>query len=74
MLLGVGGVGYILQAIERTILWPEARAVKAANTAMVAKFIYEDIVCRFSWLLPSMEDWSSRAKSFIFCKRYTIVR
>ncbi|KAJ3884272.1 hypothetical protein GG344DRAFT_60681, partial [Lentinula edodes] len=44
---GVGGCDYIIQAIEPTILWPEARAVKGNTAANVAKFIYEDIICRF---------------------------
>ena len=30
-----------------TILWTEARAVTGGGAAPVAKFIYEDIICRF---------------------------
>lgn len=44
---GVGGYDYIIQAVEPTILWPEARAVSGNGAAAVAKFIYEDIICRF---------------------------
>ncbi|PBK58225.1 hypothetical protein ARMSODRAFT_900673, partial [Armillaria solidipes] len=45
---GVGGFEYIVQAIERTILWAEARALKSQTSRLVAKFIYEEIICRFS--------------------------
>lgn len=45
---GAGGFEYIIQAIERTILWIEGRALRAANARSVAKFIYEELVCRFS--------------------------
>lgn len=44
---GVGGMEYIIQATEPTILWPEARAISSNTAANVAKFIYEDIICRF---------------------------
>ncbi len=43
---GVGGVEYIVQAIERTILWPEAQSLKRLTSKAVAKFIYE-LICRF---------------------------
>jgi hypothetical protein len=45
---GVGGMKYIIHAVEPTILWPEARAVKVLDAKTVARFIYEDIVCRFA--------------------------
>ena len=48
MPMGMGKKQYVIQALERTILWPEARAIKNANSRTVAQFIYEDIVCRFS--------------------------
>ncbi|RDX44443.1 hypothetical protein OH76DRAFT_1317772, partial [Lentinus brumalis] len=42
------GFEYIIQAIERTILWIEARALRQAMARAVARFIYEEIICRFS--------------------------
>ncbi len=45
---GLGGFEYVIQAIERTILWIEARALRSATARAVARFIYEEIVCRFS--------------------------
>ncbi|PBL01494.1 hypothetical protein ARMGADRAFT_915567 [Armillaria gallica] len=45
---GVRGFEYIVQAIERTILWAEARALKSQTSRLVAKFIYKEIICRFS--------------------------
>lgn len=41
----VGGMEYIIQATEPTILWPEARAMSSNTAANVAKFIYKDIIC-----------------------------
>jgi hypothetical protein len=48
MTTGVNGLSYIIQAIEPTILWPEAKAVKSLNAHEVAKFIYIEIICRFA--------------------------
>jgi hypothetical protein len=45
---GVGDMNYIVQATEPTILWPEAKALKALNARSIAKFIYEHIICRFA--------------------------
>lgn len=45
---GAGGFEYVIQAIERTILWIEGRALRQATARAVSRFIYEDIVCRFS--------------------------
>ena len=45
---GVGGFEYVIQAIERTVLWVEARALRNATARAVARFIYEDVICRFS--------------------------
>lgn len=39
---------YILKAIEPAICWPEARAAKRNTSKAWAKFIYTDIICRFS--------------------------
>jgi len=44
---GVGKAEYIIHAMETTMLWPEAKAVKRITSAAVADFIYKDIICRF---------------------------
>ncbi|TFK58085.1 hypothetical protein BDN72DRAFT_740981, partial [Pluteus cervinus] len=41
------GKKYILQAVDPSTGWPEARAVSKNNSENWAKFIYEDIICRF---------------------------
>jgi hypothetical protein len=48
MCAGIEGMNYIIHAVEPTILWPEARALRVLDAKSVAKFIYEDIVCRFA--------------------------
>jgi hypothetical protein len=45
---GVQGYSFIVQAIEPTILWPEARSLKELTARGVARFIYEEIICRFA--------------------------
>ena len=45
---GVGGVEYIIHAIEPTILWVEAKALKDLTAKNVANFIYRYLICRFS--------------------------
>src|SRR3989337_259182 len=40
------GHRYIVVSIDYLTKWPEARALKEANTTNVSKFIYEDIICR----------------------------
>src|SRR5260364_173548 len=37
---------YIVVATDYMTKWPEARAISRANAQEVAKFIYEDIICR----------------------------
>src|SRR6266540_2292520 len=38
---------YIVVAIDYFSRWPEARPLTHANARQVAKFIYEEIICRF---------------------------
>ncbi|KAI0074104.1 hypothetical protein K474DRAFT_1567626, partial [Panus rudis PR-1116 ss-1] len=45
---GRKGRRYILQAIEPTIGWPEARDAKTNDSKTWANFIYTDIICRYS--------------------------
>ncbi|KIL56981.1 hypothetical protein M378DRAFT_49536, partial [Amanita muscaria Koide BX008] len=44
---GYGGKHFLLQALEPSIDWPEARAATANDSKTWAKFLYEDIICRF---------------------------
>jgi hypothetical protein len=48
MSAGVSNLNYIIHAVEPTILWPEAKALQTLDAKSVAKFIYENIVCRFA--------------------------
>jgi hypothetical protein len=40
------GGGYIVFARDDLSGWVEARAINAANSSNVAKFLYEDVICR----------------------------
>jgi hypothetical protein len=42
----LGGYGFIVFARDGLSGWVEGRAIKVANSRNVAKFIYEDIICR----------------------------
>ncbi len=42
------GYRYIVIAIDYFLRWPEAWPLTHANARQVAKFIYEEIICRFS--------------------------
>ena len=44
---GKGGYKFLYQAMEPVTEWPEARAERVNNSERWAKFIYEDIICRF---------------------------
>src|SRR5688572_26044256 len=39
---------YIITAIDYFIRWPEAKAVPNASAEQAVKFIYEEIICRYS--------------------------
>ena len=41
------GCKYVILAVDFLSRWVEGRAVKAADAAVAATFIYEDIVCRY---------------------------
>ncbi len=41
------GNKYIVVAMDYFSRWPEAKALKSANAEEVAKFLYEEIICRF---------------------------
>src|SRR6266542_1892110 len=50
------GNRYIVVAIDYFSRWSEARPLKAANTEMMATFIYEEIICRFGLLRILQSD------------------
>jgi hypothetical protein len=56
MSAGIGNLNYIIHAVEPTILWPEAKALRTLDAKSVAKFIYENIVCRFACVPFIMMD------------------
>ena len=41
------GAGFIVFARDDLSSWVEGHAIKAANSKNMAKFIYEDIICRY---------------------------
>ena len=59
---GVGGMEYIVHAVEPTILWLEAKALKTLMAATVASFIYRNIICRFACVLLITIDGGPKFK------------
>lgn len=72
---GYGGKNYLLQAIEPSINWPEARAAAKNDSETWARFIYEDIICRFGCIPFFVVDGGSEFKGAaeILFKQYGIV-
>ena len=50
------GKSYILTAVDYLSRWAEARAVKQITAKDVAKFVYEDICCKFGVPLELLSD------------------
>ena len=71
---GFGGKHFLLQAIEPSINWPEARAATKNDSATWAKFIYEDIISRFGCIPVFVVDNGSEFKGIteILFKQYGI--
>ena len=67
------GNWYIIIAIDYFLKWPEARAISDMKADIVAKFIFEEIVCRHG---VSKELLSDRRTSFVnkvvnsLCEKY----
>ncbi len=59
MPLAPGGYGFIVFARDDLSGWVEGRAIDAANSYNVAKFIYEDIICRHGCPLRIVMDQGS---------------
>ena len=72
---GFGGMKYLLQATDPSISWVEARAVRRANSESWAKFLYEEVYCRFGCILLCLIDGGSEFKGTvdILFKQYGIV-
>lgn len=71
---GYGGKKYLLQGMEPTIGWPEARASKRADSVAWGKFMYEEIICRFGHIPAFITDGGKEflgAAEFIY-KQYGI--
>ena len=50
------GKSYILTSVDYLSRWVEARAVKQITAKDVAKFVYEDICCKFGVPLELLSD------------------
>ena len=72
---GFGGMKFLLQATDPSISWVEARAVRHANSESWAKFLYEEVYCRFGSILLCLIDGGSEFKGAveILFKQYGIV-
>ena len=72
---GFGGMKFLLQATDPAISWVEARAVRHANSESWAKFLYEEVYCRFGSVLLCLIDGGSEFKGAveILFKQYGVV-
>ena len=72
---GFGGMSYLLQATDPSMSWVEARAVRRANSESWAKFLYEEVYCRFGSILLCLIDGGSEFKGAveILFKQYGVV-
>ena len=72
---GIGGMKFLLQATDPSISWVEARAVRRASSEAWAKFLYEDIYCRFGGVFLCLVDGGSEFKGAveILFKQYGVV-
>jgi hypothetical protein len=72
---GQGGMKFLLQAVEPAIAWPEARASRKNDSESWAKFIYQEIICRFGCIPSFKVDGGPEFKGAaeILLKQYGIV-
>jgi hypothetical protein len=70
-----GGKRFLLQATEPGIGWPEARASRKNDSASWAKFLFEEIICRFGCIPLFIIDGGSEFKGLveILFKQYGVV-
>ncbi|RDB28645.1 hypothetical protein Hypma_014867 [Hypsizygus marmoreus] len=71
---GMYGKHYVISAIEPASGWPEARAVAKNDSETWARFIYEEIVCRYGCIPIVRCDGGPEFKGAaeILLKRYNI--
>ena len=50
------GKVYIMSAVEYVSRWPEARATRIATSKEVARFVFEQVLCRFGVPLELVID------------------
>ena len=53
------GACYIITTVEYVTKWVEAEPVETCSSEVVAKFIYENIITRFDYLLNLISDQGS---------------
>ena len=70
------GKNYLVVAREDLSGWVEARALSNANSAAVAKFLWEDVVCRHGCFGRLVVDGGPENKGHVaaFTKKYGIER
>jgi hypothetical protein len=71
---GYGGKHYLLQALEPSIAWPEARASTKNDSEAWAAFIYQEIICRYGCIPYCLTDGGPefRGAAEILFKQYGI--
>jgi hypothetical protein len=76
MPLRSGGVSYLAVACEALLGYSEACALKHATANTMVKFIYEDIICRWSAFLELSVDGGPENKLVVeaLAKYYGIYR
>ncbi|CAB4418770.1 unnamed protein product [Rhizophagus irregularis] len=70
---------YIVTAMDYFMKWPEARALETADAKEIARFIYEDIICRHGCpkkilsdrgtKLNNDKDWDLKVSGVLFAYR-----
>ena len=72
---GIGGMKFLLQATDPSISWVEARAVRRASSEAWAKFLYEEVYCRFGGIFLCLVDGGTEFKGAveILFKQYGVV-
>ena len=70
------GKNYLVVAREDLSGWVEARALGSANSASVAKFLWEDVICRHGCFGRLVIDGGPENKGYVtaFAEKYGIER
>ena len=70
------GKNYLVVAREDLSGWPEARALSSADSDAIAKFLWEDVVCRHGCFRRLVVDSGLENKGHVtaFAKKYSIKR